>query len=200
MKTFWKSSPDKCLFWEPIHSTKPSDWNKYMPPYFQRLNKLEDEMAFVILAANVLENEVDNFLKVFIPKYRLIIKENTGFNKKLELIRAFRLIPPQIIEFAECIRKIRNVFAHNSEIDNFNDLIKSDKLSKHIVVLDRLWDSYESEMTYGKINDTYRDKFKDIWRKSLEGFFGFKSSIRLFREKTENKEFIKQLIEDSKNN
>ena len=191
---FWETETSKALFYQPFkYWDKNSDWNEDIPPYFERLNKLKDDRSFVILAATVLEYQVERFLKCFIPEYQVLITPNTSFDFKLKIVRAFRLIPPQIINSAELIKNIRNEFAHNQDLDNFNDVEKSSSLKNQIDLLDKYWRKYEDEMIYFKINPSCVNKFKDLWRKSLEGFRSYEKNVTFFRDKTEKRDFIDNL-------
>ena len=112
---------DNCLFTEQFAFWNKSDWNNDIPPYFKRLNKINDDRSFVILALAVLEYQIDRFLKAFIPKYDVLIKSNTNISTKTDIIKAFNLIPTHIVDMVDLLRNIRNVFAHYLEIDGFED-------------------------------------------------------------------------------
>lgn len=188
---FWETDPSKALFHRPFADwDKNSDWNEDVPPYFKRLNKLTDDRAFIILAAAVLEYQIDRFLKCFIPDYKTLITDNTNFGFKIKIVKSFRLIPPQITECADLIRNIRNEFAHNLQIDNFDEMTDQTKLKKYLIDLDKICRDYKEEMHYSKNNPTYIRKFKDVWRKSFAGFRSYEKNIRLFRKMTEEKSYI----------
>jgi hypothetical protein len=196
---FWETEYTKSLFYQPFANwEKSSDWNEDIPQYFKRLNKLRDERSFVILASTVLEYQVDRFLKCFIPEFQILITDNTSFGSKLKILRAFRIIPPHIINCTELIKNIRNEFAHNQALDKFSDTKKSNKLIAHLQLLDKYWKDYEDDMLYFKIKQDTLQKFKDIWRKALEGFRSYENNIKLFRLITEQKEFIDSLKDKSK--
>lgn len=112
---------------------------------------------------------------------------------KINIIRAFNLIPEHFPVMLDNIRNIRNDFAHNLKIDSFNDANKSEKLPGHIDEMRRLWNKFQDDMCYWKIDKPLRLMFKDIWRVCIEGLRGFESNIRLFRQETEKKEFINHL-------
>lgn len=193
----FKSEKGDSLFTEQFHLWNSSDWNKDLPPYFERLNKIDDDRSFVILSASVLEYQTDRFLKCFIPKYQILISTNTNFSTKINVIRAFNLIPSQIGEILDLIRNIRNDFAHNLSIDSFQDVEKSETLPVHVKELERFWKKYESQMAYWKKGSETRLLFKDIWRVSLEALRVYEDNIILFRKETENKEFMNHLMTKS---
>jgi hypothetical protein len=44
------------------------------------------------------------------------------FSLQIEVARALRLVPSQILGAADCIRHIRNKFVHNLSLDTFDQL------------------------------------------------------------------------------
>ncbi|MBF04964.1 MAG: hypothetical protein CMP76_16920 [Flavobacterium sp.] len=189
----YKSDNRKCLFPEQFELWERSDWNDDLPPFFKRLNNIEDDRSFVILATSVLEYQIDRFLKAFIPNHQILINDKTNLFTKINLIRAFNLIPEHFPDMLDNIRKIRNDFAHNLKIDSFNDANESEKLPGHIEEMRRLWDKFQNDMCYWQNDKPLRLMFKDIWRVCVEGLRVFESNVRLFRQETEKKEFINHL-------
>lgn len=193
-QSFFTGERGKSLFYQQFDAWETDNWNDDKPNFFDRLNNITDERSFVILSSTILEYQVDKFLEIFIPNKNLIIKKNqSDFYRKITTIRAFNLIPNQIIEFTDLVRNIRNEFAHHLNIDNFSDAHYSKKLPELIRDLEANWKKYESEMTYGKINSSPINKFKDIWYKALSGLHVYEKNIKLFREITENPDFIDNL-------
>lgn len=187
------SLKDDCLFQKQFELWEGRDMNEDLPPFFKRLNKIEDDRSFVILATSVIEYQIDRFLQCYIPDHQILINDKTNLVTKINLIRAFRLIPNHFPNMLDCLRNIRNDFAHNLSIDSFEDSEKSEKLPTHLKDLDRLWHMFESDMCYWKEGKPMRLKFKDVWRVSLEGLRVFESNVRLFRQETEKMEFIEHL-------
>ena len=184
---------DNCLFIEQFALWNKSDWNEDIPPYFKRLNKINDDRSFVILAVAVLEYQIDRFLKTFIPKYDILIKSNTNISAKINIIEAFNLIPPHIIDMVNLLRDIRNVFAHYLEIDDFEDEKKSKRLPNYILLMKKYKLEYHSEMPYWNNGKPIRLLFKDIWSVCLEALRIYEGNIKLFRQETEKREYINYL-------
>jgi hypothetical protein len=184
---------DNCLFTEQFAFWNKSDWNNDIPPYFKRLNKINDDRSFVILALAVLEYQIDRFLKAFIPKYDVLIKSNTNISTKIDIIKAFNLIPTHIVDMVDLLRNIRNVFAHYLEIDGFEDEKKSKKLPNYILLMKEYKIEYNTEMPYWKDGEPIRLLFKDIWRVCLEALRIYEGNIKLFRQETEKREYINYL-------
>ncbi|AOW20723.1 hypothetical protein [Urechidicola croceus] len=187
------SNKNNCLFTEQFDSWERFDWNEDMPPYFKRLNEINDDRSFVILACSVMEYQIDRFLKTFIPKPEIIINDNANLNNKILIIQAFNLIPPHFVQIMNTIRNIRNDFAHNLNIDSFSDSNKSEKLPKHIKEMERLWEKFKNDMCYWNKGESLRLMYKDIWRVCVEGLRVYESNVRLFRQETEKVEFIEHL-------
>lgn len=186
----YKSRTGNCLFTEQFDFWESCDWNEDLPEFFDRLNEIKDDRSFVILASSVLEYQIDRFLKEFIPNHKVLINDRTNLVTKINLIKAFNLIPEHFPEMLDQIRNIRNDFAHNLKIDSFNDAYKSEKLPTHIEEMKKNWYKFQKDMCYWQENNDLRLMFKDIWRVSLEGLRVYESNIRLFRQETEKKEFI----------
>jgi hypothetical protein len=187
----YQSKDGKCLFTKQFDFWESSNWNEDLPPFFDRLNAIEDDRSFIILASAVLEYQINNFLKAFIPNYDILIETNLVM--KIKLIKAFNIIPGHFPDMFDNIRCIRNDFAHNLKIDSFNDLEKSEKLKKHVENMKKLWGEFQEDMYYYQKDSSLLMMFKDIWRVSIEGLRVFESNIKLFRQETENKDFINYL-------
>ncbi len=189
----YTSNKQECLFPKQFDFWEKSDWNDDLPPFFKRLNQIEDDRSFVILATSVLEYQIDRFLKAFIPNCQTLVNDKTNLVTKINIIRAFNLIPEHFPDMLDNIRNIRNDFAHNLMIDSFNDTKKSEKLPGHIDEMKRFWNKFQDDMCYWQDDKPLRLMFKDIWRVCIEGLRIFESNIRLFRQETEKKEFINGL-------
>lgn len=187
------SNKKNCLFTEQFDSWERFDWNEDMPPYFERLNEINDDRSFVILACSVMEYQIDRFLKTFIPKPEILITDYTNLNNKILIIQAFNLIPHHFVQIMNTVKNIRNDFAHNLNIDSFLDSEKSEKLPKHIKEMERLWEKFKKDMCYWSEGESLRLMYKDIWRVCVEGLRVYESNIRLFRQETEKTEFIEHL-------
>ena len=187
------SNKNNCLFSKQFDNWERFDWNKDIPPFFERLNTINDDRSFVILACSVMEYQIDRFLEVFIPKRKILVNDNTSLNYKILVIEAFNLIPPQFVEIMNTIRNIRNDFAHNLDVDSFSDSNKSEKLPKHINEMKRLWEKFKDDMCYWNTAESLRLMYKDIWKVCVEGLRVYESNIRLIRQETEKTEFIDHL-------
>ena len=49
----------------------------------------------------------------------ILINENTSFDFKIKILRAFKLLPPQFANFAELIKNNFNGFLENNKNKNF---------------------------------------------------------------------------------
>lgn len=182
-----------CLFPEQFDFWENPDFKNDLPPFFKRLNKIKDDRSFIILATSVLEYQIERFLKVFIPDYQTLVNERTNLATKINIIKAFKLIPEHFPKMLHNIKNIRNDFAHNLKIDSFDDANESKDLQKNIKEMRDLWEKFNADMCYWHENDPLIFMFKDIWRVCIEGLRIFESNVRLFRQETENKEFISHL-------
>lgn len=189
----YKDQDGKCLFPDQVNIWSKPNWDN-MPDFFKRLNNIEDDRSFIILAASVLEMRVEMFLKSAIPNSNAIINDRTSFAKKLELVRAFNYIPTHFIDIADLLRSIRNDFAHDYSIDSFDDAVKIEKLPGRLIKMDKMWSLYKSDMIYWKKDRPIRLQYKDLWRICIEGFKVYQLNVELFRQETEKPEFIDGLM------
>lgn len=192
-KHFYQSQDGQCIFPDQIDLWIKPDWEN-MPEYFQRINSIEDDRSYIILAASVLELRIEKFLFVVFPNPKVLIDNRTSFYRKLELVKAFNFIPTHFIEIADLLRQIRNDFAHSYVIDSLSEADKIAKLPEKLLDMGKLWHKYKSEMIYWKEGKPLRFQYKDLWRVCIEGFKVYELNVKLFRKETENPNFIENLM------
>ena len=84
---------------------------------------IDDDRALTLVCALLLENAIDNCLAAFAPDYLKIAQDrDLTFSMKASILKAFSLIPPQIVDAIAPIRKIRNCFAHDLHTKTFDDV------------------------------------------------------------------------------
>lgn len=190
---FYQTHDDKCIFPDQIDLWIKPDWEN-MPEYFQRINSIEDDRSYIILAASVLELRIERFLFEVFPNPKVLINNRTSFFRKLELVKAFNFIPTHFIEISDLLREIRNDFAHSYVIDSLNEAEKIEKLPEKLEKMDKLWHKYKSEMIYWKEGQPLRFQYNDLWRVCIEGFKVYELNVKLFRIETEKPKFIEHLM------
>jgi hypothetical protein len=201
-KSPWSSKKGASLFTEIFPNWKDTfgyEWNKNITPYYNRVLENENERAYTLLAAMLLEYQTDVLLNSYISDYKALGSLQMAF--KLRLIKSFNLIPTHFIEFAEIVVKIRNVFAHNIEIDTFDEMNHLSDAAT-IKLLKRLYQvrsQYEDvQMSHFKLDPSIKSQFHDLWRVALMAFHDYTRNIEFFVNETRNPEFIEKLLEESK--
>jgi len=59
----------------------------------------------------------------FLIDYRALTdRSDFTFSFKIVLLKSLRLIPSNIVNMCDCVRKVRNEFAHNLEIDKIESV------------------------------------------------------------------------------
>jgi len=107
-------------FFEPSEMKELQEFLTRLSKYFEKYKKTSDERALAIIGASSVENELDKFLSCWIKDFKnLNNNKELTFSLKVELAISLKLIPKKILNAIEPIRKIRNIFAHNFEIDTF---------------------------------------------------------------------------------
>jgi hypothetical protein len=125
--------------------------------YIQHIADLKDDRLYALVADLLAENAIDNYLLELMPKYKKELADNKDFtfSLKIAVAKELRLSPAKFFKGADVLRKIRNEFAHNLEIKNFEDLN-----SKFINEIDSVLETY-----FTKIRPTHksiRDKFASL--------------------------------------
>jgi hypothetical protein len=168
-------------------------WNDEMGPFYKRINSLKDDRSFVILITTIIEFHTDRLLGIAIPGYEKNLLKDSAitFSIKLNLLKSLNLLPPQIFNLSDCVRKIRNEFAHNVEIDNISDIkLSGSNNVKLIMSLEGLCNEYSQYLTYSKHKQNdYREKFKDIASFVIHAFREYEPNFIFFRKEIDTVEF-----------
>lgn len=99
--------------------TDEQEIQEYLNRLRRKLEKYKmtsDHRALAIIGALIVENELDKFLSIWIKGYN---EKEHSFSAKVKLAISLKLIPQKILDAIEPIMLIRNVFAHDFEIDTF---------------------------------------------------------------------------------
>jgi hypothetical protein len=97
-----------------------------LPALFNKTAGLKDDRLLALVTALIVEDRLDAALGAFLPRYpRLTSTAEFRFSMKIALAEALGQIPPRILSAASVIRKIRNEFAHQLEIESLTGLKSS---------------------------------------------------------------------------
>ncbi len=111
----------------PSEKEKFQEFLSRLKKYLEKYKTTSDHRALAIIGALIVENELDKFLSVWIKDYRnLKDKKDFNLSLKVELAISMKIIPTKILNAIEPIRKIRNIFAHDFDIDTFEQARKKD--------------------------------------------------------------------------
>jgi hypothetical protein len=154
---------------------------------FKRIKKTGDDRSRSLLVNLILENQVDILLGHLIKKYKKYLKEaKPSFNNKLWLLHSFDMIPDQVYLSIDCLREIRNRFAHNLAVDRFSDLDNEIKTKIEKVIL---------HTTFEKGNEnSIEKKVYSIEVHAIVGLENYEPNLRLLSEQIYSKQF-KELLE-----
>jgi len=153
-----------------------------------------DDRSYVLVRALLVEYQVDRFLQIWLPDYKVLSdNQDFSFSLKISLVRASRLIPPHILRCCDEVRQIRNLFAHNLELDALDKLQQKDK--------DRLRTVYQE--TYnrpGRVQEPIKDKtikelFNGVHFLAL-GIEFYEENIDILRKTMESEDFIQALSDN----
>ena len=98
---------------------------------YSRIVNTGDHRSRIILAGIIVESYFDRILKCFFIDYKnLSERSDFTFSFKISLLKSMRIIPNEIIVTCDLVRKVRNVFAHNFDVDLIDNI--DPKLIKNI--------------------------------------------------------------------
>jgi hypothetical protein len=120
-KGLWVGEQGDSVFTEPYidYQFQPNQ----LPGFLQKIDRAGDDRSFVLVTAVVVERYLDELLQAIAPGYhKLADQRDFTFSLKIELLKAFGLIPPHIVQAADLLRKVRNEFAHNIECERLQHL------------------------------------------------------------------------------
>ncbi len=162
--------------------------NKYKT-IVNRYSDVKDDRLLALIGHLIVENELDNFLSIWIPKYNNLKKERDfTFNLKIELAKSLRLIPIHILNSIHPIRKIRNIFAHDLNIDKFKQARK--KSPKDFEKFDNMTKSFAD------IPDEYNDfiKFKYMFLAISMILSAYSEQLKIVRDYITNDENLNKIL------
>lgn len=105
---------------------------KRVESFIAKYDFTPDDRALAIIGALTIENDLDDFLSKWIRGYKHIVTlRDFTFSFKVDLAISLKIIPPKIFNAIEPIRKIRNIFAHNLDVDSFEKAREVDSKSSN---------------------------------------------------------------------
>ncbi|WP_454059261.1 hypothetical protein [Elizabethkingia ursingii] len=161
------------------------DNNKKTLENYDRIINTGDHRSRIILAGIIVESYFDRIIKCFFIDYKnLTDRSDFTFSFKISLLKSMRLIPNDIIVMCDLVRKVRNVFAHNFEIDHIEEI--DIKLIKHINQLYK-------ERTRKLEEKDLIDKFHAIYSIGYSELRTYEKNVKLLRETIDDPVFEKDL-------
>ena len=165
-----------------------------IPELLGKTSSLKDDRLLAIVSALVIEDRLDKALSSFLPRYERL--NDSGFNvaRKIALMDALALIPSRILDVASLFQKIRNEFAHNLDLEFFEDLapkfITSVK-DNHHDILSAL------SASDNKADSTFTEKYKFLGFFCVVGLDSYCENLSYLRTHIETPEFIEALFTKS---
>lgn len=153
--------------------------------HFERFSESGDDRSKSVLAGIIVEHHLDRLLKLLFVDYKfLTVRSDFTFSFKISILKSLRLIPDNIVTMCDCVRKVRNEFAHNLVISSINEVNK--KLHNQIHQL-----YVENTQTNNEV--PLIKKFTSIYNLGSGGLRSFEQNIRLLREKIDEPDFEEDL-------
>ncbi len=152
---------------------------------YNRISETGDDRSKVILAGIIVEWHLDRILKnLFVDYKNLTDRSDFTFSFKISLLKSLRLIPLNIVTMCDCVRKIRNEFAHNLNIDNINQTEKKFKNQIHQLYVENVENTSENDLI---------KKFEGVYRLGSSYLRTYEKNVLMLREKIDDPNFEKEL-------
>ncbi|MFC2021400.1 hypothetical protein ACFLU1_06455 [Chloroflexota bacterium] len=159
--------------------------------YLSYVNNVKDDRLLVIVSFLSLEDTLSTLLRSYIPKYEKLGLRT--FSQMVNQVRALKLIPSYLLDAASIINVIRNDFAHDIEIDNFDSL-----KSNHKQELTRLFRYLNPQDNVR--NTPISHRFSTLVENLLNIFGVYASNLSVAREYIYSKDFREKMKEIAKSN
>jgi len=152
---------------------------------YNRIANTGDDRSKIILAGIIVEFYFDRVLKLLFIDYKnLTERSDFTFSFKIALLKSLRLIPNNIIVMCDCVRKVRNIFAHNLEIDSLKQIENKVQNQVHQLYIESVSDKKDAELI---------NKFEVVFRLGSSYLRTYEKNVKLLREKIDNPNFEKEL-------
>jgi hypothetical protein len=143
---------------------------------------VEDDRAVILVCALLLENAVESCLTAFAPRFpQMADDRDLTFSLKTNFLKSLCLLPPHVLEAITPIRQIRNEFAHNLEIKDFNSVQE-----RHFLALKT---HREKILPNSKALDSRRKLVMEVTQHTLIAVGLFRIHIQLLRRFLNTDEF-----------
>jgi len=189
-KLLFRGEEGESLFTKPFIS--PPGERIFDQELFEKMRRTRDDRSLAIVSALVLEYCIDDLLQTWIPEYnKLAENRDFTFSMKIDLLDAFKLVPHHILKCADCVRKIRNDFAHDLDLDSFEQIKQKNKN-----ILKAMYEHlFGNSTSQGK---STRELFEKVAWVAIVGVCAYKPNIAILREVIQSNEFLEELEEKSK--
>jgi hypothetical protein len=159
-----------------IDSRNSDSWKQ-----FERISKSGDDRSKAILAGIIIEYYLDRLLKLLFIDYKYLTdRSDFTFSFKISILKSLRLIPINIVNMCDCVRKVRNEFAHNLELNEIVEIKKNLQDQIHQLYVENTSNKNETKLIR---------KFTGIYNLGYSGLGSFEQNIRLLREKIDDPQF-----------
>lgn len=156
-----------------------------------RMGKYGDERSKVLLAALVSEAVVEMMLKAFMPRYKNLFTDSSGFHVKISALEALAVVPTHLTDAARMICAARNKFAHKLTIEKLDDLPDQSKRD--------MKDYYDKrKIDPANRRDDIGHVFNEIAYIATAGLASYISLVRDMNETIRNPAFEKRLRKQAK--
>lgn len=189
---FFDGEPGESIFVKPYMTISSlHENNQAIPPLFQLMEKSGDDRSFTIITLSIIDSQLDKMLQTIMPDCDKLEDNDLTVGFKINILISLKLIPRRILQCADCIRKIRNEFAHEFKLQSLEEIDQKNK--------DRLKIAYSKFYNEPDLKTkTMHELFKQVAFVAIVGLNAYQENLSLFRETIQSKKFQKELEDEVK--
>ena len=202
--------PGESIFWRFVPEITPNEAETYVnllqqwqDEYRRHYEELKDDRAIVVVEALCIEDCLDKMIEAIFPRSKEILEnKDFSFSLKIDLIRAYNVIPNRILDDCDTIRQMRNDFAHELSLKTFSDwdiyISKKKKAgSKRQTFKDVINRAIKVYGNYYDLRASYRVRFEDFAAPVIMSLLLYVTHVQAMRKFMDSEDFMKTLIEFS---
>ncbi len=164
-----------------------------LPDLFKKTEGLADDRLLALVTALIVENRLDVLNRAFLPRYDRLAdaKNEFTFSLKTRLAETLAMVPTRILTAAHIIRGIRNDFAHNLDLERF-DQLDSKLLRKLTGLRSEVYGQFGPEDL--KPKESLKAEFSALAFFCIVGLEAYADNLATLRRKIETPQFLEGLL------
>lgn len=194
-KGLFDGVPGKSMFYFLAFDIKEKN---ELPELFQKTKDLNDHRLLALVTALIIENRIDRILTILLPQYdALSDSSDFSFSMKINLLKAFAIIPNELLAAAHILKRVRNEFAHHLEFTTFDQL--PPKIRSTLVGFrHEVYQNWETQEQRNAANTDIAKTFNDLSFYCIGGIDAFYPTVKRYVQLSRSNELVNHVYQTAK--